>query len=500
VVAMSSERRKLVLGATWTLTSTIVALAAGAIYNPALVFYAGVGGYGVWASAIAIASLFGIGGDLGVAGALTKFVAEGRGARIGSESLAASALSFGFAAGCIAGLALAVLSLSVEGYVGYGPFPLLLQLQAVQMPFNMGAMSLMAFLQGRREFRKLALFAIGQSVANLSVALTFLALGFGIPGVMIASLLTSALLFFGLLTSTRRELIYRGANILRADIRLLVPFGITLTATNALSTVVYQADVVVVSLLVRDPLIIGGYALAVLLTRSLWILPGSISATTYPVISQYAAAKERHRVSRYLSTVIVASIAVMGVMASAVILFGRPVLMLIFGRDSEAAFDYGLLLLIGTAALGSVRGVAASLTAVGRPDIGLRISALGAATLVLASFLLTTLWGASGAAIAVSITFVVLAITLTRAINRYVLKPEPGLLSGRRVLLTSAVAFVACSSSLAVAVPTNPSPLQLIAGAVFLAGSSLALLGVSGGRDTWGAFFGKYRVPEAEEG
>src|SRR2546427_6986043 len=130
---------------------------------------------------------------------------------------------------------------------------------------------------------------------------------------MIASLLTSALLFFGLLTSTRRDLKYRGANILRADIRLLVPFGITLTATNALSTVVYQADVVVVSLLVRDPLIIGGYALAVLLTRSLWILPGSISATTYPLISQYAAAQERHPVSRYPLHLIVPSISVIGV-------------------------------------------------------------------------------------------------------------------------------------------------------------------------------------------
>jgi len=500
VVAMSSERRKLVLGASWTLASTVVGLAVGAIFNPALVFYVGVKGYGVWASAIAIASLFGIAGDLGVAGALTKFIAEGRGVRSGNESLAASALAFGFASGCLAGLSLAVLSLSMGGYVGYGPFPLLLQLQAVQMPFNMGAMSLMAFLQGRREFRRLALFAIGQSVANLSVTLVLLGLGFGIPGVMLAGLLTSALLFFGLLVSSRRGLVYRGAQTLRGDVRQLVPFGLTLTATNALGTVIYQADVVVVSFLVRDPLIIGAYALAVFVTRSLWILPGSISATTYPVISEYAAAKERHRVARYLSTAIVASVAVMGVLATAVILFGRPVLMLIFGPNSEAAFDYALLLLIGTATLGSVRAIATSLTAVGRPDVGLRISALGAVTLLLASFSLTSLWGASGTAIAVSIAFVLVAVTLVRAIDRYVLRPEPGLLKERRVLLTTTVAFVACISSLAVALPTNPSLLQLIVGAIFLAGVSFALLSASGGRDTWGTFFGKSRAPEAERG
>src|SRR5437867_1505495 len=108
-VAMTSERRKLVLGASWTLASTVVGLGAGAILNPVLVLYLGVGGYGVWASAIAIASLFGIGGDLGVSGALTKFIAEAGKRESKNRSLAASALGFGVLAGCIAGVALTAL-------------------------------------------------------------------------------------------------------------------------------------------------------------------------------------------------------------------------------------------------------------------------------------------------------------------------------------------------------------------------------------------------------
>lgn len=499
-VAMSSERRKLVLGAGWTLAATVVGLGAGAILNPVLVLYLGVGGYGVWASAIAIASLFGIGGDLGVSGALTKFIAEGRRRQIARESLAASALGFGLLAGCIGGLALAALSLFMEGYVGYARFPLLLQILALQMPFNLGATSLTALLQGHREFRKLSLFSVGQSLANLSASVAFLALGLDIPGVMIAALLTSALLFVGLLVSTRRELVYGGTGALHADIRRLVPFGLSLTATNALSTVTYEADVVIVSFLVRNPLIIGAYALAVFVTRSLWILPGSIGTTTYPVISEYAAAKESRRVSRYLSTAMVASIAVTGVLASALVLFGRPVLRSVFGPDSGAAFDFAVLLLLGTAGLGSMRAVGSAITAVGRPDVGLRVFALGAATLLPACFMMTSLWGATGAAVSVSIAFMVVAVALIRAVDRYVLHPEPGLLKAPRVAVTATIATAAGILSLAFAAPANPGPIQLIAGAIFLVSASLALLGASGGRETWGRFFGKSPAAGVERG
>src|SRR5437867_963527 len=73
---MSSERRRLLLGTSWTFASTLVALVVGAVLNLVLVLYLGVGGYGIWASAIAVASLFGMAGDLGVSGALIKFTSE----------------------------------------------------------------------------------------------------------------------------------------------------------------------------------------------------------------------------------------------------------------------------------------------------------------------------------------------------------------------------------------------------------------------------------------
>src|SRR5256885_12683552 len=125
---MITERRRLFLGTSWTFASTLVALVVGAILNPVLVFYLGVGGYGIWASAIAIASLFGLGGDLGVASALTKFIAERQGRNQGMESLVGSALIFGIFAGLAAGVGLALLAFFIGQDMAFNRFTLLLQL------------------------------------------------------------------------------------------------------------------------------------------------------------------------------------------------------------------------------------------------------------------------------------------------------------------------------------------------------------------------------------
>ena len=485
---MTSERRRLVLGTSWTLASTLVALLAGAVLNPVLVLYLGVDGYGIWASAIAVASLFGIAGDLGVSGALAKFVAEREGKPEGLGSLAGTAVAFGFGAGGAAGVALAIVSRFIGSYGSYTTFGLLLMIQAAQMPFNLATASLLGLLQGRRHFRRLALLTIVQSVGGLALALAFLLLGQGLVGIMVASVVTSILVFVMQVVLNRNDVIYHGVLAAKGDLKRLVPFGIQLTATNALSTLLYQVDIVALSIVTGNPVIVGTYALAVFITRASWIVPGSVSMTTYPVTSQYAAAKEWPRISRYLSTALLASVAIIGALASAFILFGRPLLRIFFGTASLGAYDLALVLLVGTGFLGAVRSVAPSIPAAGRPDIGLWISAAGAASLVVLSFGLSWLFGAGGAALAVSISFSFVACLLLWAIERYVLGPEGSHIEFKRVLLTSGAAVTASALSLLLALPDNARSDAAAAAVVIWAGIATMLGMASGGRETWGDF------------
>lgn len=483
---MTSERRRLVLGTSWTLASTLVALLAGAILNPILVLYLGVDGYGIWAFAIAIASLFGIVGDLGVSGALTKFVAEREGKSEGLGSLAGTAVVFGFCAGGAAGVALAIVSRFIGGYGSYTAFGVLLMIQAAQMPFNLATASLLGLLQGRRHFRRLALLTMIQSIGGLALVLAFLLLGQGLVGVMMASVVTSILVFAMQLLLGRTDLRYHGVVAARGDLRRLVPFGIQLTATNALSTLLYQVDIVALSIVTGNPVTVGMYALAVFITRAFWIIPGSVSITTYPVTSQYAAAREWPRISRYLSTALLASVAIIGALTSAFILFGRPLLRLFFGPASLGAYDLALVLLVGTGFLGCLRSVAPSIPAAGRPDVGLWISAAGAGSLVVLALVFSWLFGALGAALAVTVCFSFVACLLVWAIEHYVLRPAGTRIEFKRVLLTSAAAVIASGLSLLLALPDNAAS-DAVAVAVLTWAAIAVMLGiVSGGRETWG--------------
>ncbi len=495
---MSSEGRRLAVGTGWTLTSTLVALTVGGVLNPILVLYLGIRGYGEWAASIAVTSLFGMGGDLGVAGALTKFTAERQGRDEDLGSLPGSTLLFGVVAGGIAGGALAALSSVIGSNSAYPRFAVLLQIQAVQMPLNLGIASLLGLYQGRRLFRALAGVSILQVAGSFALTIGFLTFGWGIEGVMLASLLTSCAVFATIATLNRSDLKFRGYAGLRADLRALVPFGFQLTLTNAFSTALYQVDLVVLTFLVKNPDQLGLYALATFVVRTLWIIPGSISVTTYPVISQYAAATRSGRVARYMSTALAASIAITGVLGSAIVLFGRPAIALIFGMSATPAFDLALLMLLGTAFLGSLRSVASAIPSVGRPDVGLRVSMVGAALLLALSVPLALTWGAPGAAVAVTLAFSSVAILLLWSLHRYVLQPQGVTLDTRRAWRTGVLAAALVTISFAFSLPTDPSFGSVAIAGVVCALAALVLIETSGGRQMWAVLMNR-PTPEAAE-
>ncbi len=488
---MTAESRRLAVGAGWTLLSTVVAIGVGALLNPILVLYVGLGGYGEWAAAIALASLFGVGGDVGVAGALTKLAAEREGRRQDLGSMAGTALAVGVVCGGLAGGLLAALSPILENGSGYPEFATLLRIQALQMAPNLGVASILGLYQGRRLFRSLAGFSIIQVAGSFGLAVAFLTAGYGLVGVMLASLATSSAVFAAAVVLNRHLLTFRGVDGFREDFRKLVPFGFQLTLTNAFSAALYQIDLVALAFLVHDPQQLGLYALATFVTRTIWIIPSSIGTTTYPVVSEYTAANRGGRLARYVSTALVASIAITGVVSSALVLFGRPALAIAFGVSSVSSFDLCLLMLGGTAFLGCLRSVASAIPSVGRPEVGLRISVAGAALLLALSIPLIAVLGAAGAATAVTITFSSVAVLLLWSLQHYVLQPHRLTFDVRRAAQTGLLASALVGVSFAFALAPKPTLETTLGAGLVLLGGAFALLEISGGSRTWLSLIGR---------
>src|SRR5207245_3327667 len=221
---MTSERRRLLVGTAWTLTATAASLVIGVVLRPLLVFFVGVSGYGIWAAALAITSLFGLLGDIGVGTALTRLVAERQGRHADMGTLPGSAVLFGIICGAVSGLILGALSGSLERVTAFPGLAALLTLQAIQMPVNLGTAALLGLLQGGRNFRSLAVFTILQALGNLALTGSLLLLGFGLVGVMLASLGVAAILFIVVLAASTRSIRLGSFGALKGDLGTLLPF------------------------------------------------------------------------------------------------------------------------------------------------------------------------------------------------------------------------------------------------------------------------------------
>ncbi|TLZ40223.1 MAG: hypothetical protein E6K19_09375, partial [Methanobacteriota archaeon] len=200
----ASERRRILVGTSWTATSTVVGVIIGLVSRPLLVAFVGIDGYGVWASAIAVASMFSLGGDLGVASVLPKIIAESRGQKKDEGTIASSSLLFAVFTGAIASVALILSSPFIGQRIAFPDFPLLLQIQSIQMPLNFGIGSLFALLQGGRSFKEYSISTILLASSNLLLMIVFLALGAGLIGVMVASPLSTSILFALLIVLNRK--------------------------------------------------------------------------------------------------------------------------------------------------------------------------------------------------------------------------------------------------------------------------------------------------------
>jgi len=123
--------------------------------------------------------------------------------------------------------------------------------------------------------------------------------------------------------------------------------------------------------------------------------------------------------------------------------------------------------------------------------VGLRVSIAGAALLLALSVPLIAVWGAAGAATAVTITFSFVAVLLLWSLQRYVLQPNRLAFHARRAAQTGLLAIALVGASLAFALAPKPTLETTLGAALVLLVGAFALLEISGGRRTWLSLIGR---------
>ena len=358
---------------------------------------------GVYSVLILVSSLLALMGDLGIGLANVYHLGHNRYPPV---EIAWNSLILAWGMGLVLSLAAGVCLFSTRGILTQLPWIAIIIVPA-SLPFVLMTSYLSMVLLGAHQIRKYNFVSISPGVtAVFAVWVVLVILKASLVGALIAwfsSIVVTGVLALALV---QRHLSFPP----RLNLRLAtdsIRFGVKGHVSNVLTFLTYRMGILLLAYL-SGAAAVGYYSVAVTLAESLWILPSSISTVLLPRVASMDQLESKQLTSAvcrgvFLLMVVVALIAFVVV---------RPMIGKLFGSAYLSAREPFALLLPGSVFLSISKITATDLVGRGKPILGAYVAA---ATLVLnaaVNVLLIPRWGASGAAMAASVSYAFSAILL----------------------------------------------------------------------------------------
>ena len=400
---MGSLRDELIRGSAGSLGIKGAYLILQFAVGVALARGLGPEGFGIYSFALAFVALLAIPAQLGVPGLLLRMVAvyQGHG-QAGSlrdlvtrSSKAVALLAVGMAGGCI------VLVMVFDVRPGGAPAGALV-VGALLLP----ALALLAVNRGA--LCGLGHVVLGQIPGNIVRPVCLLAALGGLYAMAslnaeaaIAANLgaTGAALALGWWLWKRRRPNHTGATAEKGDgvewLRDAFPFLLLAGA----QVVNYQADVLMIGLLMeqRD---VGLYRVAVQIADAMGVILVSVSVVIAPHLARLHAKGDWSSLRRILVAAHRGGFAALLVLAGLIVLFGEPLLVLLFGVEYAVAFMPLVILVSGKALYATVGYAGLALSMFGLASVATLVTLVTAGVNVGLNLLLIPSFGTLGAAVA----------------------------------------------------------------------------------------------------
>jgi O-antigen/teichoic acid export membrane protein len=362
-----------------------------------------LGLYGLTSTIFTITMLF---ASFGIPGAITKYIAEFKEDKEKFNQI----ISSGFVISLISGFFFLFLFYFLSNYLAIifnmPELSSLLKLLSLAFPFLLIANSLLGLLNGLREMKKYGIAMIFQSILKLVIAIPLIYLGFGVMGAIVG-IVASDIGYCLLLIWISRIYININFQNLVSISKMMLIFGIKKIETNAVNLINTQADTVLVGYFLSATYL-GYYSVALRLSKFFWLIPQTIQRITYPATSEYWAKGDQRTLQKMYDKSMKYTACILFPIGLGVSFFGKDIILLIFGEDFMPAVIPLLFLLIGTVLAGATtQSVGASMPAIGRPGLSLKVTIVSASTNLCLNLLLIPSIGISGAAIATMVSLIV---------------------------------------------------------------------------------------------
>lgn len=236
------------------------------------------------------------------------------------------------------------------------------------------------------------------------VVLLVFSLHFGLNGVVyslcLASMVEVAFLAIVLRKDIRPRFFWNG-DFLRATFS----YGVKAHALLIINFLNYRLDIFLLQYLTGDSSKVGYYSLAVGMAELMWLFPNSLVAPLFSGIAQ------SDTLDRSVITLRTCrwSLLFLSIVAVAGIFLGRPFIHLLYGVEYLPSFIPFLLLLPGVCLFPLFKLLIIDLSARGYPGYGTITSMIALVINVGANIILIPRYGGAGAAIATSLSYIVMA-------------------------------------------------------------------------------------------
>lgn len=391
------------------LVGRVVPLLVGVVTMPYVIRHLGPDRYGLLSLAWMVVGYFAL-FNLGIGPATTKFVAEllGKGEFEKLPELVWTALLSQTCLGVVGGVLLALAApLLVDRVLKIPPelhaqARLIFLILAVALPIDFASGSMSGVLGASQRFDLLNAIGIPSSALTYLVPVVALALGYGLPSIVLF-LVLARIAGFAVVTVLCLRLypaLGSGFRFNRRLVRSLLGYGGWVTVSSAVNPILTLFDRFLVGAVVSVAAV-GFYAPPYMISTKLLILPQSLSATLFPAFSTSAGRGDDEWIRNALVRSLKLLLLIVGPAALLLIFFARPVLTLWIGAKYAAEGTLALQILLIGAFIMSLAYVPSNLLrGIGRPDLNAKFHLFELPLHVVLAWFLVSRFGLAGAALA----------------------------------------------------------------------------------------------------
>lgn len=400
---------KFILDVLWVFLTASISLGVGAIVNIVIGNYLGAESLGLYVTTFTIFSLFCTFSSLGIESATTKFVAEHKNDKLLYDCVVQNSLILSSILGLISFLILFFSSNLIASFFKIPELAYLIKIISFSIPFYLVNDTFLGIINGLRKMNIYSYVNIVRRTSYLIFVLLTISF-FGVTGAVTSQVFASVVTLFFIFANFKNIISYSlNFSNFKKYASGLVSFGSKIVISNSIGDLSTRMDLLMLAYFLSETEV-GIYAVALLAFKFIDLVPAVLIRVTYPATTEYYYAGQFLSLEKMVNKVLGLSFIVLGLFSLISIFLYNDLILLFFPKQSSFLASYYpfVILALGKAFFGMTASIGSSFSAVGRPDIPLKMSTVRLFLNFILNYYLIQMWGINGAAFATTLSLALL--------------------------------------------------------------------------------------------